>query len=65
MAGFNQSPAAFHETITTEPDVQTLGVGTLDRQAQLLFGPDVFASAGPVVVLERLPRFGRRGSHEA
>ncbi len=49
-APFNQQPSAAHQTVTTEPGVQTLDVGTLDRQAQLLFGPDVFGGAGSLVV---------------
>jgi hypothetical protein len=57
-APFNQQPAAAHQAVTTEPGVQTLGVGTLDRQAQLLFGPEVFGGAGPLVVdVEPVARF--------
>jgi hypothetical protein len=49
-AGFpTQSPAVAHEAVTTQPGVQQVGVGTSDRQAQLLFQPGTFASA-PVVV---------------
>jgi hypothetical protein len=57
-APFNQQPAAAHQTVTAEPGIQTLGVGTVDRQAQLLFGPDVFGSAGSVEVdVEPVARF--------
>jgi hypothetical protein len=42
-------PAAAHEAVTTQLGVQQVGVGTSDRQAQLLFQSGTFAGS-PVVV---------------
>jgi hypothetical protein len=50
LAGANRPPIAVHETVTVQPGVQTLGVGTSDRQAQLLFQPGTFAGSAPVLV---------------
>jgi hypothetical protein len=45
-----QPPVTAHDTVTTQPGVQTVGVGTSDRQAQLLFVPGTFAGPDPVVI---------------
>jgi hypothetical protein len=45
-----QPPVSAHSTVTTQPGVQTVGVGTSDRQAQLLFVPGTFAGPDPAVV---------------
>src|SRR5207245_303303 len=49
-AGVTQPPVATHQTVTAQPGVQTLGVGTSDRQAQLLFQPGTFAESAPLVI---------------
>jgi hypothetical protein len=57
-AGFTtQPPATAHEAVTTQPGVQQVGVGTSDRQAQLLFQPGTFASAPVVVDVQPARRF--------
>jgi hypothetical protein len=50
LAAANRPPVAVHETVTVQPGVQTLGVGTSDRQAQLLFQPGTFAGSAPALV---------------
>jgi hypothetical protein len=56
----NQPPLSAHQTVTSQPGVLTLGAGTDDRQAQLLFGPGAFAGSDRVVVdivpVARYPR---------
>lgn len=60
LAGANKAPVAVHQTVTVQPGVQTLGVGTSDRQAQLLFQPGTFANPGSVVVdVEPVTEFPR------
>jgi hypothetical protein len=49
-AAVTQPPVTAHQTVTVQPGVQTIGVGTSDRQAQLLFQPGTFASSGAVTV---------------
>jgi hypothetical protein len=45
-----QPPVTAHSTVTSQPGVQTVGVGTADRQAQLLFVPGTFTGTDPAVV---------------
>jgi hypothetical protein len=53
-----QPPVSAHQTVTSQPGVQQIGVGTSDRQAQLLFQPGTFAGTAPVVVdVEASDRF--------
>jgi hypothetical protein len=49
-AAVTQPPVSAHQTVTVQPGVLTIGVGTSDRQAQLLFQPGTFAGSGPVEV---------------
>ena len=49
-ASTTQPPVSAHEAVTSQPGVLQVGVGTSDRQAQLLFQPGTFAGAAPVVI---------------
>jgi hypothetical protein len=66
LAAANRPPVAVHETVTVQPGVQTLGVGTSDRQAQLLFQPGTFAGSAPVQVdVQPVTQFPRLAGTDA